>query len=636
VSAFLLSAALTIAAAWPVVGSPAHLIYGHEIAGRHPDAYTVMLQIAGASTSGPYAQPVTDRLGWLFARIWPPVAAYNLLVLLSFPLTAAVTYVLARRLTASHAAALIASVAFTFAPIRLAHAAYHPHIVQTQWVALYFLALLALVDRWSPLRATFAALTCGAMVLSNYYAGLIGAVLTPVAIVAYWAIKPDDERRPRALVLAAITMAGIAATGIVAIAWIEPQIWREPSPFGYVLGDVGRYSARWWAYFLPPVDQPLAGARAAAVLASAGERVSIVEEQVSMSWALLVLASIAIVTAIRQWRREPRRRPVLAIVAVGAAAWAVSLGPSGGTCTDGSWALACTIYRVAPMFRAYARFALVAHLALAIAAGAGAVILARGFRAGRVVAAVLLTIAAIEYWPWPARAHDVLPTAGHRWLADAPDARSIFDCAPFDGSTGTLTWLMQKPVAFAATPNDCADPGLGDRLALSQTTHVVARTGSADWPLPASSPRLALVASFPDSRVYTVAPGAPAIVTERIDGLDAFEHDGAGTWWRWMGRESRWSIRNLTAETRRASLTIRARAADGPRALVITLDGIPAGHVEVGTDDQDIDLPAVTLTPGPHTLVLTAIGELVSPAARHHSSDTRELSVMLISAQWMR
>ena len=117
-----LTIAVTLVAAWPVVRSPAEIVFGHEIVGRHHDAYTVMLQIAGPGTSGTYAQPVTDRLGWLFARAIDPVSAYNLLVLLSFPLTAGATYLLARHLVGSHMAALIAALAFTFAPVRLAHA----------------------------------------------------------------------------------------------------------------------------------------------------------------------------------------------------------------------------------------------------------------------------------------------------------------------------------------------------------------------------------------------------------------------------------------------------------------------------------------------------------------------------------
>jgi hypothetical protein len=101
-----------------------------------------------------------------------------------------------------------------------------------------------------------------------------------------------------------------------------------------------------------------------------------------------------------------------------------------------------------------------------------------------------------------------------------------------------------------------------------------------------------------------------------------------------MGRESTWTIQNLTPETRHTSLVIGARAADAPRVVTLALDGVASGQIEVGTDEHDVELPALVLTPGAHTLILTAVGALTSPAATHGSTDTRELSVMLTSASW--
>ncbi len=74
------------------------------------------------------------------------MAAYNWLVLLSFPLSAAAAYLLARHLALSPAGALLAALLFAFSPFHLAHAAYHPHIAQTQWLPLYLLALWRCLD----------------------------------------------------------------------------------------------------------------------------------------------------------------------------------------------------------------------------------------------------------------------------------------------------------------------------------------------------------------------------------------------------------------------------------------------------------------------------------------------------------
>ena len=150
-----------------------------EIVGRHHDPFTVMAQFERPIAVGVYSQPVTDITGALLARLAGPVAAYNWLVLLSFPLSAAAAYLLARHLALSPAGAAVAAMAYAFSPFHLAHAAYHPHIAQTQWVPLYLLALWRCLDNASPAAVGFLGMAAVAVTLSNFYGGLIAAVITP-------------------------------------------------------------------------------------------------------------------------------------------------------------------------------------------------------------------------------------------------------------------------------------------------------------------------------------------------------------------------------------------------------------------------------------------------------------------------
>jgi hypothetical protein len=630
-----LATLVTLIVAWPVVRSPTEMVFGREIVGRHHDAYTVILQLAAAGTSGLYAQPVTDRIGWLFARAMNPVAAYNLLVLLSFPLTAGATYLLARRLADSHIAALIAALAFTFAPLRLAHAAYHPHIVQTHWLVLYLMALYLLVEAPSWLRAAAVALASAALVLSNYYAGLIGAVVTPIALAAYWACQPPGARTFRTLAIATATMAGIAVAGLTAIAVGYPHVFAQASLFAFAVSDIPLFSARWWAYFTPPVDHPVLGAWAAQVFAGSGETQSLLEQQVFVSYALIALATFAAVTAAIRWRSDPRRRPILAILAIGAVAAIVSVGPISGSCASGSWAPACQIYTAAPMFRSYARFALVVQLAIAIGAGAGVVMLARRSRAGLMVARSLMVVAVVEYLPVPWRAHDVLPTAGHRWLAQQPHAHRIFDCTYGDAAQAAVPSLMKRRVSFlSADIPTCADPQIGVKLANRQYTHMVVRRRPDDSQPPPWAEGLALAARFPDSGVYAVADTLPPVVTAEAAGFFEYERlndDG----WRWMGQEGRWTVRNTTTGPRTVLLVIRLASAGGPRTLLLALDNEPPRRLEVLTSTREAVVGPWTLAPGDHMLTLTASGTPVRPSDDGRSLDTRGLTVMFKSERWI-
>ena len=177
---------LTLVMAAPVLRAPSDRIFGMETVGRHHDPFTVMEQFGRPFALGVYSQPLTDVPGAWLARASGPVAAYNWLVLVTFPLSAAAAYALARHLTLSRAGAAIAALAFAFSPFHLAHAAYHPHIAQTQWVPLYLLALWRCLDRSSAAAVGVLAVSIVGVTLSNFYGGLIAAVITPAAVAAYW------------------------------------------------------------------------------------------------------------------------------------------------------------------------------------------------------------------------------------------------------------------------------------------------------------------------------------------------------------------------------------------------------------------------------------------------------------------
>jgi hypothetical protein len=629
---FGIATLLTIVIAWPVVRAPTQMIYGREIAGRHYDAYTVIEQFGQALPArGLGAQPATDLVGWLLARVLPAVAAYNVIVLLTFPLTAAATYLLARHLLASHGAAAIAAMFFAFAPLRLVHAAYHPHIVQTQWLPLYLLSLFALIDRPTWWRATGVAVSCAGLTLSNYYAGLIGAAITPVAIVAYSIARRSALR---SVLIATATVAALAVIGVAVIATATTFLHERPA-VAFDISDIGRFSARWWAYFVPPVDQPVVGNAGARALARAGAPTAIVEEQVSLSYGLMALAMFAIVVASLEWRRTPRWRPVVAVAAIGGFAWFVSLGPPTGSCATSGWAPACLLYGVVPMFRSYARFAFAVHLSVAIAAAAGVLMLNR-FRIGRVAAAALVAFAAVEYLPLPWRAHDVLPTAGHRWVADQPVAASVFDCVNVDQSLASVPSLMHRPMSFlsAAQPT-CADPRLGKKLAMMGYGYVVARRGAGASEPPSPAAKLSQIAEFPDSKVFGVASDRSGIAVVTTYGFYPYEHEGSD-WWEWMTSRGVWAIESTFAAPVSASLQVRLGSLGTPRRLVLELDGQPAGRLEVPTSVAALTAGPWTLRPGRHVLTFAASGEPYRPSD-HGSTDNRQLTVMFKSDErWLR
>ena len=93
-----ISVVATIVVALPVLLSPRERIFGAEIVGRHHDPLTVIQQFAQGGVQSLYRQPLTDDVGAWLSRVFGPVAAYNVVVLVTFPLAALGAYALARYL----------------------------------------------------------------------------------------------------------------------------------------------------------------------------------------------------------------------------------------------------------------------------------------------------------------------------------------------------------------------------------------------------------------------------------------------------------------------------------------------------------------------------------------------------------
>lgn len=618
--------------AWPVVLAPSQVVYGHQIVGRHPDVHEAIATLAGPLAGAARLHPVTSLPGWALARVVSPVTAYNLVVLFTFPLAAMAAYGLTRYLSHSHTAALVSGLVYAFAPAHLAQAAYHPYVAQTQWLPLYVLALIALVDRATVTRALWLVLATGALVLSNGYAGVVGALTAPLVLTAFWIIRPDADRNLWPLAWPALVVGGVALAGS-AFVLAERSTPEAVRALDHGIVDIGLYRAQWWAYFTPPVDHPVLGRFAAAVFDRHGVNLELLELQIYLGYAFIVLAIVAVTSAL--WRWEPSRRYVLAVAAVAIGAAIISLGPASGSCEPFSIAPACLVFRVVPLFRAYARFGLVVNLAVAIAAGAGAAMFLRGSRTSQAVAALLLAVGVFEFWPLPARAFDVLPTSGHRWLASEAAAIRTLDCYPANPAEGRLAWMMGRPLDhLSASVPSCADPDLGTTLAASGYSHVIVRGGRAAsqllTPLPAG---ISQARVFPDATVYTVAAALPPVVTAEATGFFGYEHDG-DDWWRWMGPEGRWRVRNTTDAPRRVSLALDLVPYGMARTLSVALDDAHVATLQLGMTRTQHVLGPWLLAPGDHTLVFTSGGGAMPPAEFGDSRDRRPITVAFRNPRW--
>ena len=634
-----ISIVLTLVVAAPVLRAPSDRIFGMDLVGHHHDPFTMMQQIDGPG-GGLHFQPFTDIPGALLARASGPVAAYNWLVLLTFPLSAAAAYLLARHLRLAPASAALAALAYAFSPFHLAHAAYHPHIAQTQWLPLYFLALWRCLDRSTPAALALLAASAAGVVLSNFYGGLIAAVLTPVAIGTHWLFtsggEPGSTRRLAATTASLLLIAG---AGIL-YAWsVASAAAVGPDAYAFTRDELFLYSAKWWSYLVPPVANPVLGPLSERIWSAAGVREGLLEQQVSLGWGVVLLGIIAV------WGWAVRRPsqaslaavPVLAVIAM--VALFCSLSPErtvgGFTFTRPS----AILYELAPMFRAYARFGVVVQLMAVLLAAMGAERLWRTRMKGAQLACVMLVaLAAGEYAVWvPALWRDVWPTAAHRWIAAQPDRVLAVDCAPVGVQPDSIRWLSAgRIVPRPADLEDCTEPRLADKLSAAGYTHLLVRLETDAGRRLAGSPApegVQRAARFADAEVFVVTAPAPVVHTGLMTGFYPREYDKAGTW-RWMRADASWTVVNRSDSTVLASCSIEIAAFDGPRRLTIFLDGAQVQTLTVPDQRGTYVVGPLSLSPGSHHLAFHSAEPPTVADDVLKNGDPRALSFRVGAWEW--
>jgi len=655
-----LAVVVTLVIAAQVLRAPSDRVFGMEMVGRHHDPFTTMEQFERPISIGVYSQPITDISGALLARISGGVAAYNWLVLLSFPLSAVAAYLLARQLMLSPPGATVAAMAYAFSPFHLAHAAYHPHIAQTQWVPLYFLALWRCLDNASPLAIGFLGVATMAVTLSNFYAGMIVAVMTPVGVAAYWFVTSwSDKGGIRRLGITVGSLVLFAACGMAYASYAAGPVLANGATFAFPRADLFRYSAKWWSYLMPPVASPIAGAAAHRVWTAVGISEGLLEQQVSLGWGIVALGLIAIfrwivtVRRVRSAKHSERERPfpsrdgqppasltrVPVVVMVAVAALLCSLSPER---TIGAFTFvrpSSLLYTVVPMFRSYSRFAVVVQLMAALLAGIGVEYLRRAatWRA-QIVCVALVVLTVCEYAVWPSQmSRDVLPTAAHRWVMQQSEPLRVLDCTSLNQESESVQWLTAARVTMlGGSIGDCTEPHLPQKLAATGYTHLLIRRDAADARTltDRSEPDgLHLAARFADSRVFEVTAQRPTIYTGTMTGFFAREHDAMRSW-RWMGTDAAWTVVNTSARPIVATLGLEIASFHRVRHVVLRLDGQPVQMLAVEPPRRVYQIGPLTMPPGDHELVFHPDEEPTVAGDVINNGDLRPLSFAVGTWSW--
>lgn len=325
----------------------------------------------------------------LFAAGASPLLAHNLVLFLTFPISAFAMYLLAKDVTRSRTAAAVAGLAYAFLPYRMSHLV-HLQSLSLQWLPLALLCLRRAANdrdrRHVVLLGLFAALQA---LSSGYYALLTALVLGTACLV-------ELLRRREWAVAGRLLTPLVLAAGLSAVVFL---------PYRVAAARESRHLPRGQLY----------GAAAAAQWGASPSDYWTPGNELYAGTALLVLAATGVA-------RSPRHPAVSAALAIAAVTIACSLGPGEerwGWATPFDWLR--TVPGVA-MLRTPLRLGVGALLAACLlAAVALASLPARRTR----IAVAVLASAAVLFEVWPRRLDEVVKEeraipAAAVWLASAP------------------------------------------------------------------------------------------------------------------------------------------------------------------------------------------------------------------------
>ena len=193
-----------------------------------------------AHTLNPFNGFVAIGLG----KLMSPVAVHNSIVTFAFVGGGVTAFLLAHRLTRAYVPSLLAGFIFTFSSFHFAHAEGHLQLVSLEWIPLFVLLWLTLLEKPTVALGTAAALVLFLVILCDYYYFLYCAI-TGGILLGWWARHNGGARRflerPRIAAFGAFALVALLTSGVLAgsLAWssLRDPLTRISSGIGILDGS---------------------------------------------------------------------------------------------------------------------------------------------------------------------------------------------------------------------------------------------------------------------------------------------------------------------------------------------------------------------------------------------------------------
>ena len=381
--------------------------------------------------------PATILVSVPLTRSLGEVATYNLLIITSFALTGFATFLLARALRAGFPGALVAGIGVGFCSYHFAHAAGHLSLASTQWIPFFFLYLERILQRPSFRKALLLGLFYALSALvSWYYASLL-----PIAAVLYLSLRLNYFKHPKRLArLIKPGLAAVACSAVLVLPFAVPYVLalKHGTMETRSLEESQAFSASVADFFIPSVRHPLFG-RWIAQHWRSGANGLWGEWEVYLGTLIVPLALLGII-------RSKDRRTTAGLIAMGAGAFVLALGPTlyfvHPPSLRGAANLAPLSHIPLPVLalkdfppfsflRGWARMGFFLELAVSLLAAKGLTylleLLPRRAIARHAVAVIVISLATLDSMAVPFGMALVAPRPVDRWLAAQPGKFAVME-----------------------------------------------------------------------------------------------------------------------------------------------------------------------------------------------------------------
>lgn len=372
--------------------------------------------------------------GVALTRLFSAVVAYNVLMLLSFPLAGLTMFFLAHYITRGEKlVSFVAATAYAFCPYHLAHASAHLDLSHIEWMPLVFLFLLRSAHKPSARNIALLIWSYLLTLLGNYYYGFFTALAALAFVIAdllcHLLVRANVVGRAKNYARTLIAPAVIAAVSLP-FAWqfITHRLW-----YARDIRDVFRFAARLRDYVIPSPPFSLFGGPFAQFVALRIHKSYQSEQSLFLGFTLLALSLYALVLAIRRSKTDKRALIVLAFALCALSCFIISFPPVIEAFGLQIKMPAYYLYCLAPMFRFYSRMGVLVELCVIAVATYGLMRVGRPFQPAAHRVFITLAFCAIlaEVIVLPGtNLTSVAPRPVDQFLAGLPDSGKVLDILP--------------------------------------------------------------------------------------------------------------------------------------------------------------------------------------------------------------